>query len=94
MAPVLEDHSNNPIRGVPLRLREQHWQRLEAIARTVNRSRNDIIEQMLTWAEEQWHREQPQEKRDSYQQHLEDVKKEAVHAAPAPSRPRSSKRKS
>ncbi|AFE05561.1 hypothetical protein COCOR_04010 [Corallococcus coralloides DSM 2259] len=80
MSPVLVDHSNNPIRAVPLRLRIQQWHRLEAIARTLDRSRNEVIEELLHWAEEAWRKDATPAQLASYEKHLKAVQEESTEA--------------
>ena len=80
MSPLLADYSNNPIRALPLRLRTQQWHQLEAIARTLDRSRNEVIEELLHWAEEAWRKDATPAQVASYEKHLKAVQEEATSA--------------
>ncbi|RYZ37448.1 MAG: hypothetical protein EOO71_27955 [Myxococcaceae bacterium] len=80
MSPVLEDHSNNPVVATTLRVRVQQLHRVDAISRTVGRSRNDVLEQFLTWAESEWKKEATPAQLAVYEEHLKAIRTE--HDAP------------
>ncbi|CAM4466684.1 hypothetical protein [Corallococcus exiguus] len=80
MSPVLVDHSSNPIRAAPLRLRLQQWHRLEAIAKTLDRSRNEVIEELLAWAEEDWRKGATPAQLASYEKHIKAAQGESSEA--------------